>query len=359
MKKRSRKGRPRGPTKGPPSPLAMGKIPAALLEHCLRDAVIQDPTVIEGPRLGNDAAIIRPPQADDIVVTSDPISFTDIGVGEHLLAININDVVTTGAYPRWLVLTLMLPNGTRENEVRSFFASLGEACADHEIALVGGHTEVTDAVTRPLAVGTLIGVLRSDRRVDPSRSRPGDAVLLIGPIAVEGTALIARELAAEVERDLGKPFRDRAEKLLETPGICVREPALLAVSRYLAHALHDPTEGGLATALRELSALTAWGLDVDQEKVDILPETHAICEHFGISPYGLLASGSLLAVLPTDEAERLARALGKHLGIRAGIIGHLTEGKNCLWGRGEAPRTPIPEFPQDEIVRVLERRATE
>jgi hydrogenase maturation factor len=206
-------------------------------------------------------------------------------------------------------------------------------------------------------VGTLLGVLKKDRRVDPSRSRPGDAVVLIGQLAVEGTAVLARERKAEVEEAFGKRFQRQAVALLEDPGICIRDPALLSATRYLVHALHDPTEGGVATALRELSSLTGHGLEVNLEEVEVLPETLQLCEFFGLDPYGLLASGSLLAVLPEEEALRLARALPEQLSVTCRVIGRLTRRKSCLWRRGVSDSfEAIPEFERDEILRVLERR---
>lgn len=334
--------------------LPLGKLPAPLLEKCLKAAAPLEPAVLQGPGPGADAAIIAPPPEEMLVASSDPITFTAMELGPHLLAVNINDVVTTGANPRWLVMDLLLPPGTAESEVEALFQSVGEACRTHEVALVGGHTEITDAVTRPVAVGMLLGTMKRDRRIDPSRARPGDRILLIGPIAVEGTALLARERRAEVEQAFGKEFCDRAENLLVKPGICVREAALLAVSRYLSHALHDPTEGGLATALLELSAFTHCGIDVAAREVEVLPETQALCQHFGLDPFGLLASGSLLAVLPEDEALRLGKALEDHLGIRSSLIGALTAEESCIWRDLKGRKGAFPQFARDEIVRVLE-----
>jgi hydrogenase maturation factor len=355
MKKRFRKkARSRTPGKSKRSPLPIGKLPTDILARCLDLAAVDDPSIICGPGIGADAAVLAPTQTDMLVLTSDPITFTDANIGPHLLAININDVVTTGGFPRWLVLNLLLPVGTTEKHVSEVFKSIVDACRRYEILLVGGHTEITDAVTRTVAVGTLVGLARKDRRIDPSRSQPGDDILLIGPIAIEGTALLARERRDEIIENFGEEFQKSAEDLLEDPGICISDAALLACGRYLAHALHDPTEGGLATALRELAAVTACGVEVEVDKVEILPQTATLCEHFGIDPLGLLASGSLLAVLPPGEAERLSRALRDQLKISSSIIGRLTEDPQCVWRKGDGQPGPIPVFPRDEIVRVLE-----
>lgn len=366
MKKKSRSGRSK-PTesglkkKGHPPPagkkprstrLRPGKLPSTLLEKCLSEAVLEDPWVVQGPGTGADAAIVHPSE-DFLVISSDPVTFTPADSGEHLLSIIVNDIVTTGAYPRWLSLTYLLPVGTTEASVKSLFRSLGKACQRHEISLLGGHTEVTDAVTRPVAVGTVIGMLRKDRRVDPSRCQPGDPVMLIGPAAIEGTAVLAIEKKAEVIEALGEEFQAQAAALLKNPGICVREPAILASGRYLVHALHDPTEGGIATALRELSAFTGHGLKIEREKIPVLPETQAICQLFDIHPLGLLASGSLLAVFEKDEAHRFLAALQKHLDLRATIIGELTTETASLWRESGEDWMPIPEFTQDELLKVL------
>jgi hydrogenase maturation factor len=353
--KRRRRARSSTPSKQPDAVLPLGKLPARLLERLLGEVVFLDPTVLQGPGIGLDAALIAPPQSEMLAITSDPITFTSGEIGAHLIAVNVNDLATTGACPRWLMLDLLFPPGTTEKQVEAQFHSIGEACKEHELTIIGGHTEISDAVTRPVAVGVLLGTVKRDRKVDPSRARPGDRILLIGPIAIEGTAVLARERAEEIDEALGRALRIRAESLVVEPGICIRDAALLAVSRYLAHALHDPTEGGLATALRELAAVTRCGVEIDSDAVAILPETTAICRHFGIDPFGLLASGALLAVLPENEALRLAGAAREILGVRAAVIGALTESPECLWKDPRGYKAPIPDFARDELARVLER----
>ena len=313
--------------------------------------------VLQGPRPGVDSAVLAATQDDLLAVTSDPITFTDSKLGHHLLAINSNDLATAGAYPRFLVLNLLFPIGTREETVRETFRSVGDACRDFEITLIGGHTEITDAVTRTVVSGTLIGLMKKDRRVDPSRTQALDSILLIGPIAVEGTAILARERKADVVEALGADFQRRAESLLESPGICIRDPALFAAGRYVTNALHDPTEGGLATALRELSQMTGHGVEVDRSAVEVLPETETLCRQFGLDPFGLLASGSLLAVLPGDEARRLSTSLEKRMNLSSRIIGRMTAEASCLWHDGDGVKTLIPEFSRDEILRALETKA--
>jgi hydrogenase maturation factor len=253
------------------------------------------------------------------------------------------------------VLDLLFPPGATERSVEEVFLDIGLACKEHEITLVGGHTEITDAVARPVAVGVLMGTVKADRKVDPSRAQPGDRILLIGAIAVEGTAVLARERGEEIEEALGREFRTRAMELTRRPGICIRKPALLAVSRYLAHALHDPTEGGLATALRELGVFTDWGVEADVSTVEVLPETEAVCRLFGIDPFGLLASGSLLVVVPESEAARLERAAREILELPASVIGVLTDERRYVWKNAAGVRAAIPEFARDEVARVLER----
>lgn len=357
MKRRHHK-RSRTPGKPAEIVLPAGKLPADLLARLLSETVLVDPTVLQGPGIGNDAAVIGPPLDEMLVITSDPITFTSTAVGHHLLAVNINDIVTTGACPRWLMLTLLFPPGTTDRAVESLFLDIGDACRDYEITLVGGHTEITDAVTRPVAVGVLVGTVKRDRKVDPSRAQPGDHVLLIGPIAIEGTAVLANQRGEEIAAALGTEMRQRASDLLTHPGICIRDAAFLAVSRYLAHALHDPTEGGLATALREVSAATGWGIEAHAEAVPILPETTALCRHFGIDPFGLLASGSLLVVLPQSEATRLQRAADKLLNLPASIIGTLSAERRCVWKDPQGLTTEIPVFARDELARVLEEAPT-
>ena len=175
-----------------------GKLPLELLTQLLGRIDIKDPRVVLGPRPGEDAALID--FGDSYLVTkTDPITFATDLIGWYLVQVNANDLAVMGATPRWLMVTLLLPEGTRPDEVRAIFDQLRDACDGLEVALVGGHTEITRDLPRPIALGAMLGEVRKDRVVLTSGARPDDAIVLTKGIAIEGTAILAREAAKQLQ----------------------------------------------------------------------------------------------------------------------------------------------------------------
>src|SRR5689334_9799498 len=177
--------------------LPLGKLPGAMLQAVLDKHARHDARVVVGPRVGEDAAVI---DVGDryLVATADPITFATDELGWYALHVNANDVVVRGATPRWFLATLLLPAGATDEEgVQRLFAQLGEACEELEVTLVGGHTEVTHGLDRPIVAGTMLGEVAKDRLVTTGGARVGDAIVLTKGVPLEGAATIAREKEAE------------------------------------------------------------------------------------------------------------------------------------------------------------------
>ena len=227
-----------------------------------------------------------------------------------MVQVNANDLAVMGATPRWLMATLLLPEGSDRAMVESIFDQLSDACREHDITLVGGHTEVTYDLPRPIVAGAMLGEVAKDRVVLTSGAREGDSIVLTKGIAVEGTAILAREAAETLrEAGVGEEVLARAARLLFEPGISVRREAEIACEAG-ARSMHDPTEGGLATGLLEMASASGLGLRVDAARIPVLPECRMLCDALGLDPMGLIASGSLLAAVPPDRAAGLIDALG-------------------------------------------------
>ena len=173
-------------------PLPEGKIDAALLAGLLPAAGTHRPDVLIGAALGEDAAVVA--GAPRLVVTSDPITLAGSAIGRYAVAVNCNDLVAMGAEPRYLTTTVLLPPDTTRGALEGLFAELAAAAASAGIAWVGGHTEITGAVTRPVVAGAAVGVLDGEPW-SSARVCPGDAVVLTKWVALEGTTLLARERA--------------------------------------------------------------------------------------------------------------------------------------------------------------------
>jgi hydrogenase expression/formation protein HypE len=334
--------------------LPMGKLPAELLQSVLDKHASRDARVVVGPRVGEDAAVI---DLGDryLVVTADPITFATDELGWYALHVNANDIVVRGATPRWFLATLLLPAGRTDDEsVRALFGQLAEACAELEVALVGGHTEITNAVDRPLVAGTMLGEVAKDKLVTTAGARVGDAIVLTKGVPLEGAAIIAREKEAELRaRGIPAAAIRRARALLRTPGISVRPEAEIACELASVHAMHDPTEGGIATALHELATAAGVGLRIARDRIMVLPEGRALCEAFGLDPLGTIASGALLLTLAPAEAGIVIHALAREA-IDCHFIGQVVPAEQGVTLVDGARQWPLPVFPRDEIARLFE-----
>ncbi len=336
--------------------LPVGKLPSQLLASLLAKYATSDPTVIVGPGIGGDAAAIDL-GTTTLVVKSDPITFARESPARYLVDVNANDLACLGATPRWMMVTALMPKGTTEGLVESHFRELRDACLQRRISLVGGHTEITFAVSHPILIGVLIGEVDGERLLRPGGARVGDQLLLTRAIALEGTALVARELGSRLSGDVHPLLLERAASLLSDPGISVVPEAIALLDAGGVTALHDPTEGGLANGVRELALAAGCGATIDRDSVPIMPETSAIAAALGLDPLGMLASGSLLAAVEPEAVERLG-SVSDTLGFRLTRIGEVTGQAGRFMLRENSVEREMPVFDSDEITRALGGRAS-
>jgi hydrogenase maturation factor len=327
------------------TPLETGKLPPQLLRELLDGAPTLPEAVRIGPAVGEDACAITV-ERGEIVVATDPITLTGRGVGAHAVQINANDVAVMGVRPRYFLCALLLPVGTTAAELRALFADMNRALVDLEAVLVGGHTEVTNAVSRPVVVGQMIGVAAAGAALSSGDVRPGDVMLQVGPAPVEGAAVLAAEAALEgaaVPADL----LERARVALDDPGISIVQPALLLAAAG-ARALHDPTEGGLSAGLHELAEASGVRLELREAAVLWFEPGTALCEAVGADPWGTLASGTLLAAVPPNLVDQALATLDAR-GHPAAVIGQALEGSGVRLSTGRE----LPRFDRDELSRIL------
>lgn len=310
-----------------------------------------DERVLIGPGIGLDAAAIAL-NGGVLVIKSDPITFPTPDAARYLVHVNANDVACLGAIPRWMLVTSLLPEGTTTIEsVERQFSSLISTCNELGIELVGGHSEITIGIDRPILCGTLLGETNRESLLDLRDARPGDRVLLCNGIAIEGTAILASEAPPDLLSAVPKQVIARAREFSSNPGISVVGAARVLIDAGAEpRGLHDPTEGGLATALDEVASATGCGLLVDEARIDVLPETLEICDALQLDPLGLIASGALLAVVPESTAQLALKALA-NAGYRAADIGCLTADADDRTLQSKGQRKEIPAFAADEVAR--------
>jgi hydrogenase maturation factor len=335
------------------SPLPVGKLRADALRAIFDKHPPRDPRVVVGPRVGEDAAVI---DLGDryLVASADPITFATDDVAWYALQVNANDVAVRGARPRWFLATLLLPPGTTTDEsVEALFGQLNDACDELEISLVGGHTEITHGLDRPLVAGTMLGEVARDKLVTTGGARVGDAVVMTKGVPLEGAAIIAREREVELrQRGVSPAVIRRAKAFVRSPGLSVLPEVEIACELAEVHSMHDPTEGGIATALAELAEAAGVGLRIDAERIVRLPEGVELCRAFDLDPLGTIASGALLLTLAPGDAGVVIHALARE-GIDCHYIGQVVPPEQGVKLVDGAAERPMPVFAQDEITRLF------
>jgi hydrogenase maturation factor len=329
-----------------------GKLPADDLAAALGRLAVLHPRLLVGPEVGEDAAVIETGGAR-LVVATDPITFATERVGWYAVHVNANDIAVMGARPAWFFAAVLLPHGTPREAAHALLDDLGQTCRSLGIVLAGGHTEITPAVAHPVIVGQMIGEAAPDEIVTKRGLRPGDLVVLTRGAAIEGTALLARELGPQLATRLDAPVLERARALLFDPGISVLAAARTATSAAAVHAMHDPTEGGVLNGLFELATAARLGLTAWAERIPVLEETRAVCAALEADALALLASGALLVGVPPADAPRLVEALAAS-GIPAAVVAEARDEREGLTLHRNGRMTKLEAPTRDEVARLLE-----
>ena len=335
--------------------LPVGKVPVDLLRRLLaRFAKTRDPRVLVGAGIGLDAASIRIGSRVPVAKT-DPITFVADEIGTYALLINANDLATMGATPKWFLATVLLPAcSTTVSSVNRLFAQLHMICRRLRVSLCGGHSEITDAITRSVVAGCLLGECAPNKLITAAGARVGDAVLLTKGLAIEAVSILARERADEIRRRHGARFPTRCRRYLTEPGLSVLKEAQVAVAIGGVHAMHDPTEGVLSSALYEMAEAAGVGLKIDANAIRILPEAAQLCADFGLNPLGAIASGSFL--ICADQAfERRTVARLRKARIPVAWIGTVVSRRNGVTFIEKGRARPFPRFAVDELARLFEQ----
>jgi hydrogenase maturation factor len=378
--------------------LPVGKLPADLLARLLDKGSIRDPEVLLGPGIGIDCTIIDNGETV-LVLKSDPITFTIQDIGWYAVQVNANDIATTGAIPRWFLATLLLPeSGTTPELVEDIFDQIWTGCQDIGACLVGGHTEITYGLDRPILVGTMIGEVDRGKLVTPRGAQPGDRLLLTKGVPIEATAILSREFGDRLCRDtrvkpstevkrlnkyhgdelsgetgikaennitkqsfqtteyLSKTELKRVQDFVYQPGISVLREARIACRVGRVHAMHDPTEGGIYTALWEMSQACGLSFQVNITSVPVPELSARICRILGVDPLAAIASGSLLLAVAEDEAPMICDAI-QEAGIVCTDIGVVTcdPGAAVVWYYAkEGDLRPLPRPSRDAIASLFE-----
>jgi hydrogenase expression/formation protein HypE len=331
-----------------------GKLPIDVLDKLLSTHTTQkDPRVVVGARVGEDAAVIDFGNRY-LVAKTDPITFATNDIGHYAIHVNANDIATMGAIPRWFLSTLLLPESrTDETLAETIFASLHKAAQEIGVSICGGHTEITIGLDRPIIVGQMLGDVAKEDLIQATNLEPNDCILLTKGLGIEATAIIANEKTNILETsDISPKTIAKATQYLYNPGISILKEARIACQTAPVKAMHDPTEGGVATALREWAQAADVGLDINGNALYISPETQQLCNHFQLDPLGVISSGALLIGVSQAHAQTVCNAIQK-AHIPCAIIGHIQEKSFGLKITYNNTTTDLPIFDRDEIGKIF------
>jgi hydrogenase maturation factor len=300
------------------TPLPAGKLPNDLLGDFLNQFQVTDPAVLINPGVGEDIAAVDIESKEVLVLKSDPITFATDAIGQYAVLVNANDIATSGANPKWFLTTLFFPCGTTASQIRYVVDELAAFCRRWRITLCGGHTEITEIIA-----GMMAGTVSKRNLIDKRNIEKGDRVLFTKGVAVEGTAIIAREFGERLKK-MGMAAKeiDRCSRFLDD--ISVIAEAKIAAATPETSAMHDVTEGGLATALEEMSIAGRHKIKIDLDKIPVFPETRKICDSLDIDPLGLIGSGSLLICCRKMGYEKLMADV-RDAGIEIACIGEVMD----------------------------------
>lgn len=327
--------------------MKIGKVPENVLKRSiLKQIKTQRPEVLVGAGVGEDCAAIALEEDEVMVLSTDPITGTTQDIGRWAVMISANDIASSGAEVIGMLVCAMLPPDITEPEIKEMMQQIELSCEELHIQVVGGHTEVTDAVTRPVLTITGIGKVKKDRLLATNGARPGQDVVITKWVGLEGTSILAKEREEELAKKFPRHLIDEAKTYEQM--LSVIPEAAIAVKSNVS-AMHDITEGGVFGAFWELAESAGVGLTIDLKKIPIRQATVEICNYFDVNPYELMSSGSML--IAADNGYDLVRELEKEH-IHAAVVGKVTDSNDRIVINGDETRFLEPPK-TDELYRAL------
>lgn len=327
--------------------MKVGKIPESVLKRSVFKQIhTKRSEVLLGAGVGEDCAAIQLSEDEICIMSTDPITGTATDIGNLAIHITMNDLASAGAEPIGVMLTILLPEDATEAVLKEMMSQIEKACADANVQIMGGHTEVTRAVNQPLVNVCGVGKANRGELVSTGGAKVGDDIIVTKWIGLEGTSIIAKEKEEELLKRYPAQLVDTAKEFERY--LSVLPEAATAVKSGV-NAMHDVTEGGIFGALWEMAEASGVGLEIDLKKIPVKQETIEVCEFFGINPYELISSGSMLMAAP--DGNTLVRELEKQ-GIHAVVVGKAAAGNDRVLINEDERRFLEPPK-TDELYKVV------
>jgi hydrogenase maturation factor len=326
-----------------------GKLPYNQLKEILSKLSREDKSVILGPAIGEDAALVDLGESI-LVVHADPITGAEKDIGWLSIHVAANDIATRGIRPRWLLSVILLPERSDDKLLNEIIDQIKKAADEIDATIIGGHTEITPGLDRPIIITTAIGEGKKENVLTTAGARPGDKIILTKGAGIEGTAILASELYDKLVGKVEEDVLERAKLFMRE--ISVVKDAMIAVKVGGVHAMHDPTEGGVLGGLQEMAMASNLGIHVEEEKIPVRRETEIICRTLGVDYLKLISSGTLLISVDPLKARDIVSELRKE-GIDASIIGQFREEKERVVLRKDGSKVDLNVPIIDELWTIL------
>lgn len=334
--------------------LPPGKIPIDILKEVVfKNLGADHKEVALGPKAGVDGAVIDL-GSKSLIVSMDPITGAVERIGYLAVNVNANDVATFGVEPAFLFSCLMLPEGADKKMVQTISTQMSQAAKDLGIAIVGGHCESTPKLTHPIVVGCAMGTTEKGKYVTAAGAKPKDKLILTKTAGIEGTAILACDREKELKKILTPTMLKNAKNFYSH--ISVVKDALTACRSGGVHAMHDPTEGGIAGGIHEMADAANVGAKVFEKQIAVQPETAKICRYFKLDPVQLISSGALLIAAEPASATKIIDNL-KAQNVQAAVIGEFLENADQReFVQKDGKVKPLPRPKSDHLWKALSRQ---
>lgn len=329
--------------------MEIGKLSNEVLEEIvLNNIKYKREEVLMGSKVGEDTGIVDF-GADYCVVSTDPITGATKNLGKLAVYVTLNDAATKGAEPVALLITLLCPVGISKEEIDLIMQEASDAAKDEKVEIIGGHTEITDAVNRTIINSTVLAKLKKEFLPNYENIKIGDKLIVTKWLGLEGTNILVNELGEKAFEILTKEEIELSKELINS--ISVVKEGSIGIKNGALY-MHDITEGGLYGAIWEASNATKKGIKVYQDKFPVLEATRKICDAFDINPFKLISSGSMLIIVPSEKLDELMLSL-ENENILATCIGEITEeGIVSVIGGLE---NPVESPKSDDLYKALKK----
>jgi hydrogenase expression/formation protein HypE len=324
--------------------MEIGKLPNDVLKNLIISKLNKvNKDVIVGPKVGEDCAAIS--FGDEVcVITTDPITAAAQNAGTIGVHICCNDIASSGVRPIGILVTILAPPSSAIEDIKGIMDEINEACSELSIDVLGGHTEITDAVNRIVLSMTAIGKGKREEFIATGGAKEDDDIIVTGFAGLEGTAIIAGDYYNDLKDTIHIDLLDSARSMLK--GISVVNAGLVA-GKHGASSMHDATEGGVIGAIWEVAEASGKGVYIYENKIPIKNETIEICRVLNINPYKLISSGSM--IISCKDGNAMCSKLIEN-GIEASVVGKITKEGSIINRNGVEFEIEAPET--DEIYKV-------